>query len=287
MFSAWDGTGVRLDRMGIGVRERTHAEILDLALLVARRHGLGLGLCLAAGVLPCAAFNTFLASTADRDDLPWFAFMFYPLFVAFEAPWATAFLTLFLGQVTFQQQVAPRKLVRDFLSSLPQMFLLQGLVRGLCLVSFFLIFPPLYVLIGLRYANEVILLERGRMRASFRRLGQFHKGIRSRIEVQRLANFLVAILLWGMLIGGLGWLEGYLFFPDDSSLTIWSGEVEPALWLASAMVGWRGQASLWLVLAYLTVVRYLSYLDLRIRREGWEVELQLMAEGSRWMTKAW
>ena len=37
----------------------------------------------------------------------------------------------------------------------------------------------------------------------------------------------------------------------------------------------------WLVLGYLAVVRFLSYLDLRIRGEGWEVELQMRAEASR------
>ena len=33
-----------------------------------------------------------------------------------------------------------------------------------------------------------------------------------------------------------------------------------------------------MVASYLTVVRFFSYLDLRIRREGWEVELVMRAE---------
>jgi hypothetical protein len=39
--------------------------------------------------------------------------------------------------------------------------------------------------------------------------------------------------------------------------------------------------SAWLVAGYLAVVRFLQYLDLRIRREGWEIELQLRAEAAR------
>ncbi len=39
--------------------------------------------------------------------------------------------------------------------------------------------------------------------------------------------------------------------------------------------------ALWSVIGYLTVVRFLSYLDLRIRREGWEVELVMRAEAAR------
>ena len=36
-------------------------------------------------------------------------------------------------------------------------------------------------------------------------------------------------------------------------------------------------AAMWLVAGYFSVVRFLSYLDLRIRREGWEVELIVLA----------
>ena len=39
--------------------------------------------------------------------------------------------------------------------------------------------------------------------------------------------------------------------------------------------------AVWIVVWFFTVVRYLSYLDLRIRREGWEVELQVRAAAQR------
>ena len=42
-----------------------------------------------------------------------------------------------------------------------------------------------------------------------------------------------------------------------------------------------GFLALWLVVAYFSVVRFLSYLDIRIRREGWEVELVMRAENQR------
>jgi hypothetical protein len=38
---------------------------------------------------------------------------------------------------------------------------------------------------------------------------------------------------------------------------------------------------MWTVAGFFAVARYLSYLDLRIRREGWEVELLIRAEGDR------
>jgi len=39
--------------------------------------------------------------------------------------------------------------------------------------------------------------------------------------------------------------------------------------------------SLWLTALYFSVVRFLCYLDLRIRREGWEVELVMRAAATR------
>jgi hypothetical protein len=49
--------------------------------------------------------------------------------------------------------------------------------------------------------------------------------------------------------------------------------------------GWQATIGLplamWLTAAYFAVARYLSYLDLRIRHEGWEVELRMRAEAAR------
>jgi len=41
------------------------------------------------------------------------------------------------------------------------------------------------------------------------------------------------------------------------------------------------QGVLWTVVVYFTVARFLSYLDQRIRNEGWEVELFLRAQRER------
>ncbi len=51
------------------------------------------------------------------------------------------------------------------------------------------------------------------------------------------------------------------------------------LYWAMPMVGWA--LAMWIVATFTAVVRFLGYLDLRIRFEGWEVELRMRAEGSR------
>ena len=39
--------------------------------------------------------------------------------------------------------------------------------------------------------------------------------------------------------------------------------------------------ALWIVVGFFAVARFLGYLDLRMRREGWEVELMMRAEAAR------
>jgi hypothetical protein len=71
------------------------------------------------------------------------------------------------------------------------------------------------------------------------------------------------------LIVAIFWTEATLastLFGLEDTFTVWLVEV---------------QAAFWLVIAYFTVVRFLSYLDQRIRAEGWEVELLLRAERAR------
>ena len=52
-------------------------------------------------------------------------------------------------------------------------------------------------------------------------------------------------------------------------------EVGAAGWLIEM------QIAFWIVAVYFAVVRYLTYLDSRIRNEGWEVELLLRAQRAR------
>ena len=76
-----------------------------------------------------------------------------------------------------------------------------------------------------------------------------------------LAAAALAATLYGTLLMGIAALVGNL----DS---IWYDRV------LIPMV-------LWLVGLFVVVFRFLSYLDSRIRLEGWELELRLRAEGQR------
>ena len=77
---------------------------------------------------------------------------------------------------------------------------------------------------------------------------------------------MIAILLTGTVFGTFLFISG-VFFND------W--------WPGPTMLLTIFPLSMWIVAGFMTVARFLSYLDLRIRHEGWEVELLLRAEATR------
>lgn len=273
---------MQLDDNRIVIRERSYLDVMDLALRVIRRYAGPLALASAAGIFPAMALNALLLQslgiTTEADfqtGLPGRYLWWMSQLVIWEIPLATAPITLCLGQALFADRPQFARLGRSFLGSLPQMLLYQVILRGLLVpwvVTWFLVFAVW------PYLSEVILLERNPMRrgrpgqmTTYRRARALHEGYLADFFVRWLGTMVLAMLLTASI-----WL------------TLW--------FLRWRLVGeWRFQGvvytvfyplALWLVVGYFAVVRFLGYLDLRIRREGWEVELLMRAEGAR-LTRQW
>lgn len=268
-----------LDNNRIAIRERNLLEIMDLALAVLRAHGLPLIGLLILGIAPMFALNHWLlAEAADVEYLeaePPADFLFgLCLLLALETPLATALGTLYLGQSMFSDTPRAKQALRDFWKQLPQLLFFQIFLRGLFVAGGVFIIPLAIPYVGWPYINEVILLERNPMlgrnksqRSTWRRSQLLHGGSRGDLLSRLLGSLLIGTLLVVSL-----WLSMWV--------------------LASQLTGyWHSHHSLytiylpvavWIVIGFFTVVRFLSYLDLRIRREGWEVELALRAEGQRY-----
>lgn len=267
---------MQLDKTHILIRERSYPQVLDLALVVLRTHAGPLLACWLAGVVPCWAAGYWLL--VERGDLlaglPYdegaAGYLFYQLaLVLWWSPLATAGVTLYLGQAMFLGEPQFRRIAREFLASLPQLIVLQVIVRFLLLLPlltwalFFCAWP---------YLNEIILLERNPL---FRRGpgGVSTWGRASNMHGQNFGQaflFGLGTAIVGSLLFGLGWAAAAALAP---------------LW-GVAELGWGWYAFgvptlAWLICGFFAVARFLSYLDMRIRSEGWEVELLLRAEGAR------
>jgi hypothetical protein len=155
----------QLDQNRIAIRERNYLEILDLTLRVIRAYPGLLAAALAAGVVPAMLLNAWLTAGAigpDAETVPPMGYMYGMFLLVFwEAPLATAAVTLVLGQSLFSDRVQAGKISRNFLASLPQLLLYQVLLRGILIpwiLTWFLL------LASWPYLNEIILLERNPLR---------------------------------------------------------------------------------------------------------------------------
>lgn len=287
---------MQLDQNRIVIRERDYLDILDLALRVIRVYAGPLALAFACGVVPAACLNAWLLADYAEYDFAlgfpathmWYMF----LLVVLEMPLATAPVTLYLGEALFTERPRPSEIVGKFWRSLPQLLFFQLFLRSLLILALFswlLLSASLAVFVGVSafflliawsvffvawpYLGEVILLERNPMRR--KTPGQMTTNRR-----RRLLHAGYAGELFTRWMGALG--IGSLLF-----VSFWA-----SLCLAGSMLSdewnWSGTPytfcfplAMWLVVGYFSVVRFLGYLDLRIRREGWEVELMMRAEQAR------
>ena len=292
---------MQLDDTKIAVRERTQVELFDLGLHMLRVYRRGVIATMLIGVVPLALLNHFLIGWMASDDYIDYSRSFLPfryvwnmsLLVFLEAPLASMFTTVYLGQAVFLQTPSIRTVIRDVLSSWAPLLICQGVLRGavpawlllLLARDSFLDFSgfEFWVLTiafigrivrGVRpFLIEVIALERNPWRAATpqtitinRRMSVLHAAVNTPLFPRWMATCLVTVVMTGSVAFSLLSIAGYV-------LNDWH-------W-SQFMVVVVIPAAMWIVTTYMTVVRFLSYLDLRIRNEGWEVELRLRAESGR------
>jgi hypothetical protein len=287
---------VELDRNRIVIRERNYLDILDLALRVVRVYAWPLAVVFACGVVPAACLNAWLlADYAEYDFELGFpaTYMWYMfLLVVAEMPLVTAPVTLCLGEALFTDRPRLGEIARRFLQSLPQLLFFQVFLRSLAVplafswlllsgsfevfagvASFFLLMGWALSFAVWPYVGEVILLERNPLRRTSP--GQMTTNRRRQLLHGGYSSELFTRWMGAVAVGSLLFLCFWLCFwlADGILLSEWEWSGTPFTICYPL--------SMWLVAGYFSVVRFLGYLDLRIRREGWEVELMMRAEQAR------
>ena len=303
---------MQLDNTRIAIRERDLLETLDLALHVTRQFaGPWLLLSLLA-IVPLAIVNYALIGWMLPDDLddqaiPWRFAWNMILLIYLEAPLAATFVVAYLGPAVFLEKKTIRQVIGDVIRYSPQIFLTQFLLRGvlpawlLLLVvdrytagnpveAFLLPVLALYAT-GMRafrpYINEIVLLERNPLRSSNpntitinKRSSHLHGPYSGDLLVRWLGCAGIALLL-----AALAWMTVVVAQGVLISDWPWNFSMGPPPELTYNLDWFKLQIAyplcLWIVVAFMSVVRFLSYLDLRIRHEGWEVELLMRAEAMR------
>lgn len=239
-------------------------DLLDLSLVVARRRPFTLGLAALLGIAPFAALNAWLfASVTDlAAGIPLFLWMV-------EAPFATAPLTVVLGSLMFGQRPTIGKVMASVLRGAFPLVVVHGFLRT---VLFF------WIPTRLAFANEVILLERGKWWKIVGRGGDLSSGRAGELVLLGLAQLILTYLFAVLFTMGTARI-GQAVMAEGLTWDV------PA---SSTFAHWRFQLAIWIVVAFFAVARFLTYIDQRIRLEGWELELRLrgvgkaMEEARRW-----
>jgi hypothetical protein len=233
----------------------------------------------------------------------------YLVLVFFEAPVATIFAESYLGAAVFKQDKTLWESVKDvfafrhrtsgtrsevgpFWAFLLCQLLMRGTIVALIIpllvwgqeFNWFLegmlpvlLFLPVAALRAFRpYINEIIVLEKNPLWSKTapmtvgKRSGNLHNSAGAELFGQFLGSALVAFVLLQVLFWSI-WAVYVVMFGEHPGLSL-------PYWVPQHILR---PLALWSVVAYLGVARFLSYLDLRIRQEGWEVELLVRAEAAR------
>jgi hypothetical protein len=256
------------DHLRIAVRPRGILECLDLASLFCVRRGVGIALAVLLGAAPIAWLNVALLGPVVAED----TFVRWPLWLALETPWAMAPLTLFLGRAMFAERLKGadwRGIAAGFVSALLPLLLYQTLLRGISLL-FVVTFP--FFVVTLYFVDPVILLEQGPTSGVWRRSMGLARGNLERVILAVVIDTTILVV---------GWVLGTAAL--DQLASLWAGRPMPNVFeapeadfgIGRAVFTWHGQIAFWGVTALITVFRFITYLDTRIRNEGWDVELKL------------
>lgn len=293
---------MQLDKTRIAVRERSLLDTMDLSLHVLRAYWRPLVVTMMMGVLPLMLLDyltlRWMAQSTDYFwDFPARYVWHITVLVFIQAPLGAIFATSYLGQAVFLKQPSIRRVFSDVIKLMPRIAWTQILVRGVlpawllvlaierdsefnfALEGFLLFLIAAFsgTLRAFRpFMNEIVLLERNPLTSTNRKV----MTVGRRSSALHTASSADLVFRWvgSAAIGCLLSLSVYGTFIFLSGVFLNDWQHGPILLELCLPL------SLWIVAGYFTVFRFLSYLDLRIRQEGWEVELRLRAEASRMQT---
>jgi hypothetical protein len=276
---------MKIDEARLVIEPRSVGACIDLAVLFCRSHVgevMGLTLCFGAP-LTLAAYGLTLAT----DD----GWLWSALSLFFVTPFLGAALVAGAGRWVFGEPFTVGAALRVTASrpwSLLYSLLLTRVGIGLTLL-FCWGLPSIPLATRFGFLPEVILLEQLRGSRIGSRLGEIMKhtfwdatGRLAYIVFFGLASFLSIFIFIDM---GSGTLLGFPILIGRVSSSFFFEEAVNLLFFDPLVVS-TICGTLWLVYPLARLAWFFCYLDARIRKEGWDVELAFRVEAKRLQTFA-
>lgn len=251
-----------LMRARVALRERPLLDVLDLAVRFCAAHAKRYVQLALAVLVPAFAISWGLAS-AGGWWVGWTAAVAIAAFA--DAP----FVAL-ASRLVFEDDVRPVEVLRTALGALPRLFGARlGQALLLCASVLMLGLPWLYIGPALLFCAEVVVVERAALRAAIGR-AQRIASARFGVAVGAMVLIFVARVGGAMLadVAGRELLEGVLEVRAPPPMFQAGGS-----WLA--LLGW------WSTVPLLATARFFTYLDIRTRSEGWDIQTRFAAIAAR------
>lgn len=283
-----------LENTDIQIRERKFSQRVDIALHLITRYPGQIFTYSLIGILPAMIFNATLIEVLDTNGYWEFKYwgvkwiMIWALTIL-ESPFATAPLLLFLSQKIFRQKTTIHGVLSDYAGRFPAQLLFHGVYRlGLVwlilmvvtyanenlewlMTCIFGMFSLTLLLQHVRpYVDSIIFLELLPLRAAGegpsagRRSRMLHTFNQNELTSESFGMDLLCVLFF---VGSYGLMLWTYYAVGQDTIT--------RTWFAWTFFA----AALWLTHVFACIVRFLGYLDARIRLEGWELELRMRNEG--------
>lgn len=271
---------MKLDGAIFSIERRTVGGCIDLAVVFLREHFFGVLRLLAWFAVPSIALTWWLVARSDWT-LAGCLFLF-----ALQSPVFGAALVGAAGHRVFGDRFSARNGIMLLLKRLPLILVLTLLARLFSMAGmFFLLFPGYMIATRYGFLAEILLLEscpgkRCETRLSdllnqtFRRLVGRLLAIVLFYIVVVIALFMVVDLASGTLLGIpilSGRVSGLAYFVDEV-MTLLTRDPRVTTTLV---------AVLWFVYPITRLAWMFCYLDNRIEKEGWDVELNFRVEAHR------
>jgi hypothetical protein len=252
---------MKLDECAIVLRPRSVAEVMDLACRVCAVNA-GIYLRVAAvAILPCFAVCVALRYWLSWDwGWVWTA-------AAGLATIAQGAFTVLAGKLIFSEKLTVREVLAGFARRLPSYLgalLVTRAVMAISAFTFFIALPLLWVY--MLFAHEASLLEGAGPIETARRSTRFIKG-RGGVAFQLLLLLLVAEVSAIACVEVLG--DGIV--NDVLQLGQPFGSLLEEGGTPFALLGY------FLSVPYVATARFLQYIDVRTRADGWDVQVRFIA----------
>lgn len=260
---------MKLDEARVVLRPRSSSELIDLALRfmseAGGKHYLYIGLLTLLPAWACCV--------AARWALGWEWPAVWMLALALATP-LQGLYTIAVGKLMFAEDVRLREIFGQFARRLPAYLVTLLLTRallGLAGLLFFLVIPPFWMLARVTYVHEACLLEQASPVDAITRASRMIAG-----NVMGAVGFVLLLLAGAsgyVMIAELLLNDGLLDFMLQLGKPF--GSLLDEGGSAAALLGLFASLPFW------STARFLAYIDLRTRRDGWDVQLRFMAIAAR------